>query len=66
MAVSQSRSGDTPAANPPLAYARIINAHHVKTFDSTGINAAKFAWPAAAPDPGGRGGLTEGDIDEQP
>ena len=53
--------GDAAAANPPLQYARIMNAHHVKTFEGS-----TFAWPAAGGDgSGGRAQFTEGDIDTQ-
>ena len=54
---------DTAAANPPLQYARIINAHSVKTYEGS-----TFAHPAAGGDAsGGRGWRpwTEGDIETQ-
>jgi len=57
--------GAAPDANPPLAYARIINAHHVKTYASTGINATTFAWPLSAPVDQGRAGFSEATIDTQ-
>lgn len=49
---------DAALANPPLQYARIINARTVKTFEGS-----TFAWPAVGGDgSGGRGPFTEADL----
>lgn len=48
------------AANPPLEYARIINARQVKTFEGN-----TYAWPTNAPLGGTRYVFTEADIDTQ-
>lgn len=52
--------GDAPAANPPIQYARIINARQVKCFPAVG--GSTFAWPALAPLGGFRGPHGEADI----
>ena len=63
--------GDAPATNPPVQYARILNARLVKTFPAVG--GSTFAWPVdgGQPDSGAigvggfRGGFGEADPDTQ-
>jgi hypothetical protein len=55
--------GDAPATNPPVQYARIINARQVKCFPAVG--GSTFAWPALAPLGGFRGPHGEADIELQ-
>jgi len=54
---------DTGLANPPLQYARIINARQVKTFPAQG--GTTYDWPITAPLGAGPTGMTQANLGSQ-